>query len=85
MEHGPTITSSRSSSPRMMRWMRRRVSAIRVSTGVARIGKKRIRCSGGGSTVISWMRWSSVALVVGVPYCQVSFLLLGGVMTVFLG
>src|SRR5262245_28229218 len=47
----------------MMFWMVLRVSVISVSTGVARIGKKRIRCSGGGSTVMSLMRSSSVWLV----------------------
>ena len=34
-----------------MSWMRRRVAAISVSTGVPPIGKNRIRCSGGGSGV----------------------------------
>ena len=43
--------------------MRRRVSPTSVSTGVPAIGKKRIRCSGGGSGVMSRMRWSSVSLV----------------------
>jgi hypothetical protein len=47
----------------MMSWMARRVPLISDSTGVPRIGKKRIRCSGGGSTVMSLMRSSSVRLV----------------------
>ena len=57
------ITSSRSSSPFKMRRTRSRVSPISASTGVPAIGKKRIRCSGGGSGVTSLMRWSSVRLV----------------------
>src|SRR4051794_6539955 len=63
MEHGPITTSSRSSFAAMMLWMLRRVSVMSVSTAVPRIGKKRIRCSGGGSTVMSLMRSSSVSLV----------------------
>jgi len=63
IEQGPITTSRRSSSPDMMSWMLRRVSAISRSTGVPRIGKNRIRCSGGGSTVMSLMRSSSVSLV----------------------
>jgi hypothetical protein len=47
----------------MMFWIFLRVSVISRSTGVPRMGKKRIRCSGGGSTVMSLMRWSSVWLV----------------------
>src|SRR5438105_4345814 len=47
----------------MMLWIARRVSLISRSAAVPRIGKKRIRCSGGGSTVMSLMRWSSVSLV----------------------
>ena len=63
MEQGPMTTSSRSSLPAMMLWMFLRVPVISVSTAVPRIGKKRIRCSGGGSTVMSLMRSSSVWLV----------------------
>ncbi|CAD5373332.1 hypothetical protein RA210_U30244 [Rubrivivax sp. A210] len=63
MEQGPMTTSRRSSSPWMMRRMAARVSLISVSTAVPAIGKKRIRCSGGGSGVTSRMRWSSVWLV----------------------
>jgi hypothetical protein len=33
------------------------------SVGVPLIGKNRIKCSGGGSTVMSLIRWSSVWLV----------------------
>jgi hypothetical protein len=62
MEHGPMTTSSRSSLP-----CHDVVDALRVADqrldGVPRIGKKRIRCSGGGSTVMSLMRSSSVWLV----------------------
>ena len=43
--------------------MRLRVCLIRPSTAVPAMGKKRMRCSGGGSTVMSLMRWSSVWLV----------------------
>ncbi len=57
------ITSSRSSL-RCMIWRTVwRVRVISFSTGVPAIGKKRIRCSGGGSGVMSRMRWSSVSLV----------------------
>src|SRR6218665_2109414 len=47
----------------MIWWMFLRVWVISVSTGVPRIGKKRIRCSGGGTTVMSLIRSSSVWLV----------------------
>ncbi len=47
----------------MIRRIALRVPEISVSTGVPAIGKKRIRCSGGGSGVTSRMRWSSVWLV----------------------
>src|SRR6218665_3021160 len=47
----------------MIWWMFLRVWVISVSTGVPRIGKKRIRCSGGGNTVMSLIRSSSVWLV----------------------
>ena len=57
------MTSSRSSLPFMMFWMRLRVEETRASTGVPLIGKKRIKCSGGGSTVMSLIRSSSVMLV----------------------
>ena len=57
------MTSSRSSSRCMMRRIASRVAPIRASTGVPAIGKKRIRCSGGGSGVTSLMRRSSVRLV----------------------
>jgi hypothetical protein len=63
IEQGPMITSKRSSSPEMMRRTLLRVVLISDSTGVSAIGKKRIRCSGGGSGVTSRMRWSSVSLV----------------------
>jgi len=63
MEQGPITTSRRSSLPTMMSWMLRRVRVIRFSTLVPRMGKKRIKCSGGGNTVISLMRSSSVRLV----------------------
>jgi hypothetical protein len=56
------ITSSRSSSPAHDARMAARARHQR-STGVPAIGKKRIRCSGGGSGVTSRMRWSSVSLV----------------------
>ena len=36
-----------------------------------RMGKKRIRCSGGGNTVMSWMRSSSVWLVLSTGAYQV--------------
>ena len=48
---------------RMMRRIESRVVAISVSTGVPAIGKKRIRCSGGGSGVTFSIRRSSVRLV----------------------
>ncbi len=57
------ITSSRSSFFCMIRRIAARVLPISVSTGVPAIGKKRIRCSGGGSGVTSSIRWSSVWLV----------------------
>ena len=57
------MTSRRSSLPCMMLWMRLRVSVISASTGVPWMGKKRIKCSGGGNTVMFWMRSSSVWLV----------------------
>ncbi len=63
IEHGPITTSSRSSRPLRMRRIASRVLPISVSTGVPAMGKKRIRCSGGGSGVTSLMRWSSVWLV----------------------
>ena len=63
IEQGPITTSSRSSLPSMMRRTLWRVSPISFSTGVPAMGKKRIRCSGGGSGVTSSMRWSSVWLV----------------------
>ncbi|MCY1370429.1 hypothetical protein D9M69_575190 [compost metagenome] len=66
------ITSSRSSLPAMMLWMPRRVPVISVSIGVPRIGKKRIRCSGGGSTLMSLMRSSSVLLVFSTLAYQLS-------------
>ena len=47
----------------MIRRTAARVLPISFSTGVPAIGKKRIRCSGGGSGVTSRMRWSSVSLV----------------------
>src|ERR1700740_2646071 len=75
MEHGPITTNSRSSLPPMMLWIARRVPGVSDLTGVPRIGKKRIRCSGGGNTVMSLMRSSSVRLVFSTFACQVS---LGG-------
>src|SRR5262245_32117295 len=60
IEHGPTTTSSRLSLPRRMSWMRLRVAATSASTGVPWIGKKRIRCSGGGSSTMSATCSSSV-------------------------
>ena len=57
------MTSRRSSSPAMMLWMFLRVWLMSPSTGVLLMGKKRIRCSGGGSTVMSLIRSSSVWLV----------------------
>ena len=57
------MTSSRSSLRCMMRRTALRVSPMSFSTAVPAIGKKRIRCSGGGKGVTSWMRWSSVSLV----------------------
>ncbi len=47
----------------MMSWMWWRVALIRRSTGVPLIGKKRIRWSGGGNTLMALMRSSSVWLV----------------------
>src|SRR5574337_1876469 len=70
MEHGPITTSNRSSLPVIMRRIALRVSRIRVSAGVPRMGKKRIRCSGGGSTAMSLMRSSSVWLVRSGEFCQ---------------
>ena len=50
-----------------------RVWLMSVSTGVPPMGKKRMRCSGGGSTVMSLMRWSSVWLVLSAGRaCQAS-------------
>src|SRR3990167_2145880 len=72
MEQGPMTTSRRSSLPAMMLWMLLRVWVISVSTGVPRIGKKRIRCSGGGNTVMSLMRSSSVWLVFSTLWYQAS-------------
>ena len=63
MEQGPMTTIRRSSLPAMMLWMFLRVWVISDSTGVPPIGKKRIRCSGGGNTVMSLIRSSSVWLV----------------------
>jgi hypothetical protein len=60
IEQGPMMTSMRSSLPCMILRIARRVSATRVSTGVPLIGKKRMRCSGGGSGVTFWIRSSSV-------------------------
>ena len=57
------MTSNRSSFPAMISLIRLRVPKTNASTGVARMGKKRIRCSGGGSTVMSLIRSSSVLLV----------------------
>ena len=57
------ITSSRSSWRFMIRRIDSRVVPICCSTGVPAIGKKRMRCSGGGSGVTSRIRWSSVWLV----------------------
>src|SRR5689334_19832417 len=48
----------------MMLWMLRRVSAISRATGVPRIGKNRIRGSGGGSTLMYLLRSLSFSLVV---------------------
>src|SRR5512133_1737240 len=62
----------------MMLWMFLRVCVISASTGVPRIGKNRIRCSGGGSTVISLMRSSSVWLVLSTGFAyQVSLAVVG--------
>jgi hypothetical protein len=58
--------------PWMMLWMLLRVLLISVSTAVPRIGKKRMRCSGGGSTVMSLMRSSSVWLVFSTVAYQLS-------------
>ena len=63
IEHGPMMTSRRSSSRRMIRRIESRVVPMSVSTGVPAIGKKRIRCSGGGSGVTFSIRRSSVRLV----------------------
>src|SRR6187401_412773 len=52
--------------------MLRRVSVISDSTAVPLIGKNRIRCSGGGSTVMSLMRSSSVWLVFSTLAYQLS-------------
>jgi hypothetical protein len=49
-----------------------RVCVTSASTAVPRIGKKRIKCSGGGSTVMSLMRSSSVWLVFSTLAYQVS-------------
>jgi hypothetical protein len=65
-------TSSRSSLPCMMLRTAARVSPTSFSTGVPAIGKKRIRCSGGGSGVTSLMRWSSVWLVFSLSAYQPS-------------
>jgi len=43
-----------------MRRIARRDSTTRTATGLPRIGKKRIRASGGGSTATCVMRSSSV-------------------------
>jgi hypothetical protein len=56
----------------MMLWMPWRVLLISVSTAVPRMGKKRMRCSGGGSTVMSLMRSSSVWLVFSTVAYQLS-------------
>src|SRR6218665_2687150 len=66
----------------MIWWMFLRVWVISVSTGVPRIGKKRIRCSGGGNTVMSLIRSSSVWLVFSTLRYQAS--LAGGVWAVML-
>ena len=57
------MTRRRSSSFLMMRRIDSRVAPICSSTGVPAIGKKRIRCSGGGSGVTFSIRRSSVRLV----------------------
>ena len=56
----------------MMCLMLRRVLTTKVSTGVPLIGKKRIRCSGGGSGVTSRILSSSVWLVFSVRAYQSS-------------
>ena len=67
----------------MMLWIALRVPVISDSTGVPLIGKKRIRCSGGGSTVMSLMRASSVWLVLSTwRWTQAS---LDGLALVFIG
>ena len=67
IEHGPMMTSRRSSSRRMILRIASRVVPICCSTGVPAIGKKRIRCSGGGSGVTFSIRRSSVRLVRSPP------------------
>ncbi len=57
------MTSSRSDPPRRISRIPRRVSATSCSTGVPWIGKKRIRCSGGGIGTMRPMRSSSVCEV----------------------
>jgi hypothetical protein len=49
--------------PVMMSRTARRVCLTSFSTGVPAMGKKRIRCSGGGKGMTSWMRSSSASLV----------------------
>ena len=80
-------SNKRSSVPAMMLWMLWRVWVISDSTGVALIGKNRIRCSGGGSTVMSLMRSSSVWLVLstGRAYQLSLVVWMGAFMTDFLG
>src|SRR6476659_6866637 len=63
IEQGPMITSRRSDLPCRIWRSLRRVSVTSASTGVPWIGKKRIRCSGGGSGMIWSMRSSSVSEV----------------------
>ena len=54
--------------------MRSREVATSRSTGVLWMGKKRMRCSGGGSTVISLMCALSVRLVLSLfGVCQYRF------------
>jgi len=69
IEHGPMTTSSWSERPRRMSRTLRRVFAISDSTGVPWIGKKRIRCSGGGSGTMFSMRSSSVREVLSSMGC----------------
>jgi hypothetical protein len=64
----------------MIRRIVARVLPISVSTGVPAIGKKRIRCSGGGSGVTSTIRWSSVWLVRSLLAYQPSRLVLACVL-----